>query len=522
MTCYCVPEAGFVLQRADMRAGNNLESRARYALGDLGHVAASRRGHAAIGRPAKGSQAASLFWEVDNQYGPGFRCFLRGDAMSARDELKARVIAEIDRNAERITALSDEIMRHPETGFREHETARRIAEQFRAMGVPFREGLAGTGVKARLSGRSGGPAVAVLGELDSLIISDHPHADPGTGAAHACGHNAQLASMIGAGLGLQAVLDELDGDVVLFAVPAEECIELDWRLAARERGDLEFVLGKAELIRLGEFDDIDLALITHTAGGSDGPLAISDGTTNGSLIKRVRFRGRAAHAGSAPWHGVNAYQALSVAIHALDAQRETFDDADCVRINHLITKAGEAVSAIPADARLEMMIRARTIKAMDDASRKVDRALRAGAIALGAEVDILTVAAYLPMICDRPLVDLVDGNARALLGDDRVERHRGHRGGSTDVGDLGQIMPVAHPNAASGHDGPAHSSTYFVRDHYLAAVNPAKFMATTVVDLLYDGASEASRVIRDSGPKLTRDEYLALRRSLDNTATFKG
>jgi amidohydrolase len=409
--------------------------------------------------------------------------------MSARDELKARVIAEIDRNAERITALSDEIMRNPETGFREHETARRIAEQFRAMGVPFREGLAGTGVKARLSGRSGGPAVAVLGELDSLIISDHPHADPGTGAAHACGHNAQLASMIGAGLGLQAVLDELDGDVVLFAVPAEECIELDWRLAARERGDLEFVLGKAELIRLGEFDDIDLALITHTAGGSDGPLAISDGTTNGSLIKRVRFRGRAA---TAPWHGVNAYQALSVAIHALDAQRETFDDADCVRINHLITKAGEAVSAIPADARLEMMIRARTIKAMDDASRKVDRALRAGAIALGAEVDILTVTAYLPMICDRPLVDLVDGNARA------------------------------HPNAASGHDGPAHSSTYFVRDHYLAAVNPAKFMATTVVDLLYDGASEANRVIRDSGPKLNRDEYLALRRSFDNTATFKG
>ena len=76
-------------------------------------LAASRRGHAAIGRPARGSQAASLFWEVDNQYGPGFRCFLRGDAMSARDELKARVIAEIDRNAERITALSDEIMRNP-------------------------------------------------------------------------------------------------------------------------------------------------------------------------------------------------------------------------------------------------------------------------------------------------------------------------------------------------------------------------------------------------------------------------
>ncbi len=442
--------------------------------------------------------------------------------MTSLDDIKARACAVIDAQADRIIALSDDIMRHPETGFREQATARRVVDQLRTMGVDFRDGLAKTGVKARMNGRTSRRTVAVVGELDSLIISDHPFADPVTGAAHACGHNSMIASMIGAGLGLQAVLDELDGDVVLFAVPAEECIELDWRLARREAGELEFVLGKAELIRLGEFDDIDLVLLTHAAGGENGPLVTSKVTMNGSLIKRVRFRGRASHAGSAPWDGVNAYKALTIASVAVDAQRETFRDDDLVRVSSLVTHGGEAVSAIPADAQMEMMIRARTVSAMEDASAKVDRALKAGALAVGAEVEIITIAAYLPLVPDEPLVDLVDRNCRALLGDDRVLRDGGHMGSSTDVGDLGRVLPVAHPMAASGQDAPFHSAAYSTSDHVLAAVNPAKFMAMTVVDLLADGARGADRVIAESGSKLSRQEYMTLRRRLDQTTVFSG
>lgn len=438
------------------------------------------------------------------------------------EELKARVCDAIDRQAERIAAVSDDIMRHPESGFREHATARRVAEQLREMGVPFREGLAGTGVKGRLRGRSSAHTVAVVGELDSLLISDHPYADPATGAAHACGHNAMVASMIGAGLGLQAVMHELDGDVVLFAVPAEECIEVDWRLARREAGDLEFVLGKAELIRLGEFDDVDLAVLTHTAGAADGPLATARVTMNGSLIKRVRYQGRAAHVGASPWDGINALKALNIALHAIDAQRETFRDDDIVRVSLVVTKGGEAVSAIPADVQMEMMIRARTVPAMVGASTKVDRALRAGALAVGADVDILTVTAYLPLNPDQPFVDLVDRNCRALLGDDQVLTDGGHMGSSTDVGDLGHVLPVAHPLAASGNGAPFHSSGYYVSDQLLGAVNPAKFMAMTVVDLLADGAAGAQRVITESGPKLSRDEYVSMRRGLDARTVFSG
>ena len=154
--------------------------------------------------------------------------------MATAEELKARLCAEIDRRKGEIVAISEHIMRHPEAGYREARTAEYVAGWFGRMGLGFREGLALTGVKARLRGRSRGTTVAVLGELDSLIVAEHPLADPATHAAHACGHNAQVASIIGAGMGLQAVMDELDGDVVFFAVPAEEYTEVEWRLGLRE------------------------------------------------------------------------------------------------------------------------------------------------------------------------------------------------------------------------------------------------------------------------------------------------
>ncbi|NUU20549.1 MAG: amidohydrolase [Streptomycetaceae bacterium] len=436
------------------------------------------------------------------------------------DALKAAVFAEIDRRADEIVAFSDTVMRAPESGYREETTARRVAERFAAMGLEFRERLALTGVKARMRGRTSRRTVAVIGELDSLIVPGHPYADPATGAAHACGHNAQLASMLGAGLGLAPVMDRLDGDVVLFAVPAEECIEVGWRLDRRDAGDVEFILGKAELIRLGEFDDVDLAMMTHSGNAVADPAVTVACSANGSLVKRVVFRGRSAHAGATPELGVNALKAALLAVAAIDAQRDTFKDADAVRVSQIITAGGDAVSAVPAEARMEMMVRARTVEAMADASGKVDRALRAGALALGAEVEIETVSGYLPLATDAPLDELLYANCARLYGPDLVRRDTGPIGGSTDMGDLGHLMPVGHPMAASGNASPFHGPDYHVVDHVLAAVEPAKFMAATVIDLLRDGAAEADRVIAACGPKLKREAYLELRRGLEGRESF--
>ena len=103
--------------------------------------------------------------------------------MTTTDQLKARVCAEIERRKGEIMAISEHIMKHPEPGYREVRTAEFVAGWFRKMGLECREGLALTGVKTRLRGRSRGPTVAVLGELDSLIVGEHPLADPTTHAA---------------------------------------------------------------------------------------------------------------------------------------------------------------------------------------------------------------------------------------------------------------------------------------------------------------------------------------------------
>jgi len=435
-----------------------------------------------------------------------------------KEELKALVCAEIDRQSGQIIEISKHILQHPEIGFREAETASYVADQFAGMGLQYRTGLALTGVKARMKGRRSALTVGILGEMDSLLVPESPVADPSTGAAHCCGHNAQVASMIGAGLGLRAVMDHLDGDVVLFAVPAEECITVEERLARRARGELEFILGKPELIRLGEFDDIDMITITHTPHGADDSLASVGDTHNGSLIKRVRFIGRAAHAGSAPHLGINALKAAMIALGAIDAQRERFREEDMIRISPIITKGGDGTSSVPADVRIETMIRARTVEGMQEASTVVDRCLRAGALAVGAKLEVETVGGYLPNTPDPNLVALQFEECAAVVGRNRMGPGR-HQAGSTDVGDVGFLMPAVHPRSG-GTEGRPHQPGYFVRDHALAAVNPAKSMAMLAVELLYDDAAEGRRVQAQAGRKMTRDEYVALRRSFDSVVRY--
>ncbi|MCO5159156.1 MAG: amidohydrolase [Aquamicrobium sp.] len=438
----------------------------------------------------------------------------------SKEELKQRVCAEIDRRADEIVALSSGILADPETGFFEERTSRIVQEKFRDMGLAFESGLARTGVKARMRGGSDGPTVGILGELDAILTPDSPVANPATGAAHGCGHNAQIASMIGAGIGLQTVMEHLDGDVVLFAVPAEECIQIEERLELRKAGALEFVIGKPELVRIGAFDDIDMVTITHTPHGLDDSHASVGDTHNGALVKRIRFRGVAAHAGSFAHKGVNALKAALLSISAIDAQRERFAESDLVRISPVITKGGDGTSSVPSDVRIETMVRARTVEAMREASQLVDRCMRAGALAIGAAVEIETVSGYMPNNPDKRLIELQYQNCAQVVGSARMGVAR-HQTGSTDVGDLSMLMPVVHPRSG-GTVGAPHSRDYYVRDHVLAAVNPAKSMAMLAIDLLYDGAAEGRSVLRGAQPKLTKEEYLALRRGFDAGEVFDG
>ena len=288
------------------------------------------------------------------------------------------------------------------------------------MGIQHESGLAITGLKGRIAGGAGpGPAVAVIGELDSLVVTKHPHADPETGAAHACGHHCQIGMMLGATMGLLTpeVVSQLSGSIVPFAVPAEEFIEVEQRLEMRDQGKLEFLGGKQELIKLGHFDDVDMAMMCHTASDMGERRFAMGGTSNGHVVKFVRYIGVGAHAGSLPHRGVNALNAASFAIQAINSLRETHRADDTVRIHGIMTRGGEAVSAVPSDVRLEWRVRSSTPKVVVENSEAVDRCFRAGALAVGAKVNITTIPGYLPMRHDTKLQDIFRRTAVDLVGE---------------------------------------------------------------------------------------------------------
>ena len=102
------------------------------------------------------------------------------------EELKKRACETIERNKKEIIDVAQQILANPEAGFRETKTAQLVSRKFQEMGIQHETGLALTGLKGRIAGGAGpGPSVAVIGELDSLVVTEHPHADPATGAAHA-------------------------------------------------------------------------------------------------------------------------------------------------------------------------------------------------------------------------------------------------------------------------------------------------------------------------------------------------
>ena len=426
--------------------------------------------------------------------------------MNASD-IKARVCEEIDRHAEEIIKIGERILAKPEMGYREFETSAVAKEVFDKLNIPYRDKLAITGVKANLKGRESRARVAVIGEMDAVTCSTHPTADPVSGAAHACGHNAQMAAMLGAAFGLSAVAGELDGDVCFFAVPAEEFVEIGFRSKLRDRGDVQFFGGKQELIRIGEFDDIDMAMMVHAQGNCPENAVHLDGGGIGFVAKTVDFIGKAAHAGGAPHEGINALNAAMAAMMCIHAQRETFRDEDKIRVHPIITNGGELVNVVPSLVTMETYVRGATSNAIKDASSKVDRAIEGACFAIGARCDIKNFKGYLPLVQSKEMSLLFEKNAKILPGGPEVRRGVDMTG-STDIGDLGHIMPIIQPTVG-GFVGNLHAIEFSVDEKIRAYVQPAKLMAMTVVDLLMDGAAEALKIKDSFVPLMSKEEYLA-------------
>ncbi len=442
--------------------------------------------------------------------------------MTSKDELKRAVCEAIDRHGNEIIELGEAILHHPETGFNEDKTAALVADKMRALGLDPQTGLALTGVKGRLRGKRPGPRLAVSANWTAcgpptirspIRTPARRTAAATTPRSRACSGSRWASRQIGAA-------EHLAGELVFFAVPAEEFIDVEERLRRKERGEIEFLLGKPELVAKGHFDDIDMAMMIHV--GSHDQMTkrsyIAD-SSNGALVKQIRFFGRASHAGGAPQLGINALSAAMLALNAIHAQRESFWEKDTIRIHPIITKGGDAVSVVPAEVHMETFVRGGSREAILDANMKVDRCLKAGAMAMGAEVEINTIPGYLPQRNNRAMGELFGGNVETMFGPGSFDIG-GHRTGSTDMGDIAHMKPVIHPYVASAR-GKTHGADFRINEPEHAYLTPAKLLAMTAIDLLYGDAAPAKQILADFKPVMGKDEYLAFERGLFRTERWK-
>ena len=433
-----------------------------------------------------------------------------------KEDLKQRVIEAIDSSREEIVNIGTQIYNNPELGYKEIKTTKTAVDFLKSLNLDVEENIAITGCRSQLNKGRPGPTIALLGELDAIVVNDHPHSSE-EGSVHACGHNMQIAGLLGAVAGLvrSGVLMHLDGQIDILAVPAEEFIELEYRNSLRAENKIQFFGGKQELIYKGYFDDVQMSVMFHSLDLGDMDALVGP-SSNGFIGKKIQFTGKESHAGSAPELGINALNAAMLAIMNIQAQRETFKDSDRVRVHPIITKGGDIVNVVPSDVRMEAYVRARTIESMVDANRKVNRALKAGALAIGADIEIVDIPGYLPILRHEGLDDIFHENLK-ILGCENKVVDGGDFTGSFDFGDISHLMPTLHP-MIGGVSGAIHSKEFQITDPNLAYIIPAKAMALTVIDLLFHGAELSDSILENFKPVMDKETYLAFMK--ENTQTL--
>ncbi|HET7699995.1 MAG TPA: M20 family metallopeptidase [Candidatus Limnocylindria bacterium] len=382
--------------------------------------------------------------------------------MSDLERLRGRALGAIDERRDALIELSLAIHDAPELGFQERQAAARLTQFLEGAGFQVTHGYCGieTAYRADAKGRSRGPRVAILAEYDAL-------ADLG----HGCGHN--LIAMVGtaAAVAVREVIADLPGDLAAIGTPAEE------------GGG-----GKVALLRAGGFDDVDAAMMIHPTTGRS--LAGRHSLASNRVV--VEYFGRAAHAASQPDQGINALDALIQLFNSVNAMRQQLrSDA---RIHGIITKGGSAANVIPEHTMGRFSVRALDRRYQQEVLKRFIACAEAAAMATGTTVKVFVDenAGYENMVFATPLADRWAVHMRAL-GMPVFEARDDERVGSTDMGNVMQVMPAIHPYVAISNEAvPGHSTAF--RDQARTpealdrAITAAKALALTAIDVIAEPA----------------------------------
>jgi amidohydrolase len=388
--------------------------------------------------------------------------------MSDLDRLKTHVTDAVDQMAEDLWSLALQIHANPELAFKEEKAASWLTAFLERQGCRVERGVGGlpTAFRAEVSGAGDGPTIAVMAEYDAL---------PGIG--HACGHNVIATAGAGAGAALAVVASRLGqgrlpfkGRIEVVGTPAEE-------------GGA----GKVKLLDAGVFRAVDAALMIHPRCGT--PVWRP---TLGLMKAKVEYFGKAAHAASWPWRGVNALNAVIALFNSLDAMRQQLrPDA---RVHGVITNGGQQPNIIPEYTSADFYLRSLDKTYLQEVRRRFEAAAEGAATATGCRVQVtIDPRIHDPLKPNTPMATLFERNLARI--DFPVDPDDGQAGyGSTDAGNVSHAIPTIHPYIRTSPDGvPGHSrefaehnATPLARAGMVAA---AKALALTALDLLADPAA---------------------------------
>src|SRR4051794_15059898 len=326
------------------------------------------------------------------------------------DAWRGRVRTAVEELTPQLLATSHDIHANPELAFREHRACARLSDELEQGGFTVERGAGGlpTAFRASLSYGQPGPTIAILAEYDAL---------PGIG--HGCGHNVIATSALGAGLALARAGVKFPGTILVIGTPAEE------------GGG-----GKILLAEAGVFKDVDISYMLHPSQTN----MVKRGSLANSRVELI-FHGKAAHAAGAPDLGINALEAVIQTFVGVNARRlHMREDA---RVHGIITDGGKAVNIIPDRAAARFSARARDRAYQRRLIEMIRQAAEAGALATGAQLEFTETRGYSNMVANSVIAD-VFAEPRRATGRTVDEPRPNQRMGSTDMGDISQIMPAVH------------------------------------------------------------------------------
>jgi amidohydrolase len=382
-----------------------------------------------------------------------------------KEELKSEVSQQIEEQRGKLIELSLNIHDNPEPGYKEEKASGLLTEYLAKNGFSVEKGIGGFPTAFKATYGDSKPVVALLAEYDAL---------PEIG--HGCGHNIIAASSTGAAVASKLSVDNFGGSVAVFGTPAEELFG-----------------GKVPMLRAGVFNGVDVAMIVHPG--------LRDAATNQALACigiDVQFFGKAAHAAAYPERGINALEAMILSFNAINSLRQHIQDT--ARIHGVITHGGDAANVVPSHSAASFLIRARSIDYLDKLKQKVLKCFEAASVATGARLEYKWAdVVYEPMKNNLVLAELFARNMESL-GRKVAPLEAYFSFGSTDMGNVSQVIPAIHPSVAvSSPDVLLHTVEFAAaaasESGHKGLLDAAKALAMTIVDLL--GDSQTMNEVKD-------------------------